>query len=202
MVGAFLTSIYTFRMIWIVFFGEEKTPIHDLKGWTYWLPLAVLLVLSTAVGAMIHPPLAGVLPQSFSVIHPEVEHGKHTAEMIVMAAMLAGLIVGAFLFALDKGRIVSKFTQTGLGRALNYWCYHGLGFDALYDIVFVKPFLLIGKLIKNDPIDRTWNILPALSLAGNRVATWFQSGSIRGYAASFGLGMAVLLVLVMMMIGK
>lgn len=201
-VGAFLTSIYTFRMIWIVFFGEEKTPIHDLKGWTYWLPLAVLLVLSTAVGAMIHPPLAGVLPQSFSVIHPEVEHGKHTAEMIVMAAMLAGLIVGAFLFALDKGRIVSKFTQTGLGRALNYWCYHGLGFDALYDIVFVKPFLLIGKLIKNDPIDRTWNILPALSLAGNRVATWFQSGSIRGYAASFGLGMAVLLVLVMMMIGK
>ena len=201
-VGAFLTSIYTFRMIWIVFFGEEKTPIHDLKGWTYWLPLAVLLVLSTAVGAMIHPPLAGVLPQSFSVIHPEVEHGKHTAEMIVMAAMLAGLIVGAFLFALDKGRIVSKFTQTGLGGALNYWCYHGLGFDALYDIVFVKPFLLIGKLIKIDPIDRTWNILPALSLAGNRVATWFQSGSIRGYAASFGLGMAVLLVLVMMMIGK
>ena len=201
-VGAFLTSIYTFRMILIVFFGEEKTPIHDLKGWTYWLPLAVLLVLSTAVGAMIHPPLAGVLPQSFSVIHPEVESGKHTAEMIVMAAMLAGLIVGAFLFALDKGRIVSKFNQTGLGRALNYWCYHGLGFDALYDIVFVKPFLLIGKLIKIDPIDRTWNILPALSLAGNRVATWFQSGSIRGYAASFGLGMAVLLVLVMMMIGK
>ena len=28
--GAFLTSIYTFRLIWVVFFGEEKT--HIMKS--------------------------------------------------------------------------------------------------------------------------------------------------------------------------
>ena len=29
--GAFLTSIYTFRLIWVVFFGEEKT--HARYSW-------------------------------------------------------------------------------------------------------------------------------------------------------------------------
>ena len=201
--GAFLTSIYTFRMIWIVFFGEAKTPIHALKGISYWLPLAVLLVLSTGVGALIHPPLAGVLPASVGdLLGEKGESAKHTAEMIALGALLAGLVIAGFLFAVDKGRLVAKFTETRLGHALNYWCYHGLGFDALYDIVFVKPFLLIGKLLKSDPVDKIWNVLPMVSLVGNRVTTWFESGSVRGYAASFGFGMAVLLVLVMMMIGK
>ncbi len=201
--GAFLTSIYTFRMIWIVFFGQEKTHIHDLKGVSYWLPLAVLLVLSTAVGALIHPPLAGVLPDSYGdLLGEKGESAKHTAEFIVMIAMLLGLVIAGFLYAINKGRIVANFNRTGLGRALNYWCYNGLGFDALYDIVFVKPFLLIGRLLKSDPVDKTWNVLPALALAGNRMTTWMQSGSLRGYATSFGVGMAVLLVLVMMMIGK
>lgn len=201
--GAFLTSIYTFRMIWITFFGEAKTPIHDLKGVSYWLPLAVLLVLSTAVGAMITPPLAGVLPDSFGTINAEgLEHSKHTAELIAIGAMLAGLVIATLLYAIDKGRMLARFKQTGLGSALYYWCYHGLGFDALYDLVFVKPFMLIGRLLKSDPVDKTWNIFPALALVGNRVFGWMQSGSLRGYAASFGVGMAVLLVLVMMMIGK
>lgn len=201
--GAFLTSLYTFRMIWMTFFGEAKTPIHDLKGVSYWLPLAVLLVLSTAVGAMITPPLANVLPLSQGVLAEQAGHGhgKHTAEFIAMGAMLAGLILAALLYVVDKGRFLTRFKQTGLGRSLYYWCHHGLGFDALYDIVFVKPFMLVGHLLKADPVDKTWNVLPALSLAGNRVTSWFQTGSLRGYAASFGVGMAVLLVLVMMMIG-
>lgn len=201
--GAFLTSIYTFRMIWITFFGQEKTPIHELKGVSYWLPLAVLLVLSTAVGAMITPPLAGVLPDSFGTLNAaSLEHEKHTAELVAMGAMLAGLVIATLLYAINKGRMLARFKQTGLGAALYYWCHNGLGFDALYDLVFVKPFMLIGRLLKSDPVDKSWNVLPALALTGNRIATWVQSGSLRGYAASFGVGMAVLLVLVMMMIGK
>ena len=72
-----------------------------------------------------------------------------------------------------------------------------MGFDALYDLVFVKPFLLIGRLFKADPVDKTWNILPMLASAGNKALSATQTGSLRGYAASFGLGVAVLLVLVM-----
>ncbi|MGP4714728.1 MULTISPECIES: NADH-quinone oxidoreductase subunit L [unclassified Psychrobacter] len=197
--GAFLTAIYTFRMIWIIFFGEEKTHAHKLSGISYWLPLTVLLVLSTAVGALISPPLQGVLPESVGhllEVAGQVE-AKHTAEYIAMGAMLAGLVIAAVLYVVDKGRMLTRFKRSSIGGALYYWCYHGMGFDALYDIVFVKPFLFIGRLFKADPVDKTWNVLPMLASAGNKMLSVTQTGSLRGYAASFGLGVAALLVLVM-----
>ncbi len=198
--GAFLTAIYTFRMIWIIFFGEEKTPAHKLSGISYWLPLSVLLVLSTAVGAMIVPPLQGVLPESVGHLLEVAgqAHGKHTAEYIAIGAMAAGLILAALLYVVDKGRMLTSFKRTRIGGALYYWCYHGLGFDALYDVLFVKPFLFIGRLFKSDPVDKSWMILPMLASAGNKMLSHVQTGSLRGYATSFGLGVAVLLVLVMM----
>ena len=198
--GAFLTAIYTFRMIWIIFFGEEKTHAHKLSGVSYWLPLTVLLVLSTAVGAWITPPLDGVLPESVGYLLEVAGQGqaKHTAEYIAMAAMAAGLIIAALLYVVDKGRLLTSFKRTRIGGALYHWCYHGLGFDALYDVIFVKPFLFIGRLFKADPIDKAWYVLPKLASAGNKVLSATQTGSLRGYATSFGLGMAVLLVLVMM----
>lgn len=198
--GAFLTAIYTFRMIWIIFFGEEKTHAHKLSGVSYWLPLTVLLMLSTAVGAWITPPLQGVLPESAGYLLEVAgrAHDKHTAEYIAMGGMLAGLIIAALLYVADKGRMLTRFKRTSIGASLYHWSYHGMGFDALYDIVFVKPFLFIGRLFKADPIDKTWHILPKLASAGNKVLSATQTGSLRGYAASFGLGVAVLLVLVMM----
>lgn len=202
--GAFLTSMYTFRMIWITFFGEEKTHAHKLSGVSYWLPLGVLLVLSTAVGALITPPLAEVLPLSQGVLLEQAgkAEGKHTAEFIAMGAMFAGLALAGWLYVLNKGQLLAKFKKSYVGGAIYYWCYHGLGFDALFDWIFVKPFLLMGRLLRIDPVDKAWNVLPALAMAGNKVTSWVQSGSLRGYAVSFGMGMAVLLVLVMMMIGK
>ncbi|MGP5063422.1 NADH-quinone oxidoreductase subunit L [Psychrobacter celer] len=197
--GAFLTAIYTFRMIWVVFFGEEKTHAHKLSGVSYWLPLTVLLVLSTAVGAWITPPLQGVLPQSVGHLLEVAgqAEAKHTAEYIAMGAMLAGLVLAALLYVVNKGRLLTSFKRSRVGGALYHWCYHGLGFDALYDLLFVKPFLFIGRLLKADPIDKTWYVLPKLASAGNKVLSATQTGSLRGYAASFGLGVAVLLVLVM-----
>ncbi|HHA5413994.1 TPA: NADH-quinone oxidoreductase subunit L, partial [Escherichia coli] len=62
LVGAFMTSLYTFRMIFIVFHGKEQIHAHAVKGVTHSLPLIVLLILSTFVGALIVPPLQGVLP--------------------------------------------------------------------------------------------------------------------------------------------
>ena len=49
LVGAFMTSLYTFRMIFIVFHGKEQIHAHAVKGVTHSLPLIVLLILSTFV---------------------------------------------------------------------------------------------------------------------------------------------------------
>src|SRR5690606_14706629 len=64
LVGAFLTSIYTYRLIFVVFHGQVQTAPHHAREPTDNMPLIALIVLCTFVGASITPPLAGVLPQS------------------------------------------------------------------------------------------------------------------------------------------
>ncbi len=82
--GAFLTSIYTFRLIWVVFFGKENTHYHEIKG-AYLLeaPLGILAVLSTFVGAALKAPVANILNTAkipeFHVAEQFVE-GMHGAE--------------------------------------------------------------------------------------------------------------------------
>ena len=203
--GTFLTAIYTFRLIWLTFGGEEKTHAHKIDGWDYKLPLIVLLILSTGLGALLTPPLAGVLPESIGhamtlaggETAEHATHAKHTAEYIAMGAMALGLILAYVLYVANSGRFLAKFKRSTVGAGLYHWCYHGLGFDALFDWLFVKPFNFIGKLLSADPVDKTWNVLPAIVSAGNKVMTKTQTGSLRGYATSFGLGMAVFLVMVM-----
>jgi NADH-quinone oxidoreductase subunit L len=197
-VGAFMTSIYTFRLIWLVFHGEAKTHAHPIKGVSYWLPLGALLVVSTAVGALIHPPLAGVLPQSLGSILEETgqAHDLHLVEMIAMAAALGGLVIGALLFTGER-RLVTRMRESAIGAGLAHWWTHGWGFDALYDLIFSRPFLWIARLIGRDPIDRVWSVVPAVMRAGNGLSTSRQTGSLRGYAVAMALGVAVLLMTLM-----
>lgn len=195
--GAFLTSVYTFRLIYLVFFGEQKMHGESLKGISYALPLVVLLLLSTGIGALIHPPLANVLPMS---VGSTLTDAKHTAEIIAVGFTVCGLVFAYFLYVINKGKILTKWTNSTFGTACVYWCYHGLGFDALYDIIFVKPFLGITKALKSDPIDRLINILAIGASWGNKLTTKTQTGLLHTHAISFGVGLAVILILALMMV--
>jgi NADH-quinone oxidoreductase subunit L len=204
--GAFLTSIYTFRLIWVVFFGKENTPYHEIKGVTYWGPLAILAVLSTGLAYVLKAPVTNILNAAkipaFNV--PEaLEHGMHSAEYTAVGIALAGLVIGVILFAFAYSA-VKAFAKTSLGAGLVNICRNALGFDALYDIVFVKPYLLIAKILGRDPIDGLWLVLPALVKGGNSFTSSRQTGSLREYASSMAFGTVVLLMIlvVIQVVGK
>ncbi len=204
--GAFLTSIYTFRLIWVVFFGKENTPYHAIKGITFWGPLAILAVLSTFVGAALKAPVESILNAAkipAFVIPEALEHGMHSAEWTAVGIALVGLVIGVVLFAFAYNA-VKGFAKTSLGAGLANICRNALGFDALYDIVFVKPYLLIAKILGRDPIDRLWLVLPALVKGGHSFTSSRQTGSLRDYASSMALGIFVLLMvlIVTQIVGK
>lgn len=187
--GAFLTSIYTFRLIFIAFHGEAKTEAHAGHGVAHWLPLSVLIVLSTFIGALITPPLAGVLPQSVGHAGGEA---KHSLEIASGAIALAGILLAALLF-LGKRRFVSAVAQSAPGRFLGAWWYAAWGFDWLYDKLFVKPYLLATRLLGNDPIDSGIGLIPRLVRGGNGMLSSSQTGQLRWYAVSL-VGGAVLVL--------
>ncbi|HEY3699010.1 MAG TPA: NADH-quinone oxidoreductase subunit L, partial [Spongiibacteraceae bacterium] len=165
LIGAFLTSIYTFRMIFIVFHGEEKTHAHALKGISYSLPLIVLLVLSTFVGAWIHPPLANVLPESAGERGGDM---KGKIELLSGAVALIGIAIAAALY-LGERKLVNLIAHSGIGKLLSNWWRNAWGFDWLYDLIFVKPYLFITGINKRDGFDLAIGLIPRVMRAGHDV---------------------------------
>ncbi|MBN3123940.1 NADH-quinone oxidoreductase subunit L [Pectobacterium brasiliense] len=191
--GAFMTSLYTFRMIFIVFHGEEKTKAHAGKGISHHLPLVVLMILSTFIGAMIVPPLHGVLPAT-----TELEHGQlMTLEITSGAVAIAGILLAAVLW-LGKRQAVSSIAKSAPGRFFSTWWFHAWGFDWLYDHVFVKPYLAIAKLLQRDPLNALMTLPATITRWGNRGLALSANGQLRWYVASMGFGAVLVLALLLL----
>lgn len=189
LVGAFMTSLYTFRLIFIAFHGEAKTEAHAGHGISHWLPLGVLIVLSTFIGAWIHPPLAGVLPESAGHAGGEA---KHSLEIASGAIAIAGILLSALLF-LGKRRFVTAVANSGIGRVLSAWWFAAWGFDWIYDKLFVKPYLLISHILRKDPVDRSIGLIPRLARGGHVAMSMTETGQLRWYTASIAVGAVLVL---------
>lgn len=195
LVGAFLTSLYTFRLIFIAFHGKEKIQAHAGHGLAHHLPLLVLLVLSTAVGTLIVPPLAGVLPAGPG---DHLEEGRHSLEILSGIVAIAGIALSALLF-LGERRLTTALGQSALGRPVASLWLHAWGFDWLYDRLFVRPFLALARLSGPDPADRVMGWSATSALLGNRLVALTVTGKLRWYAASIGMG-AVLVLAVLLLV--
>ena len=72
LLGALLTSIYSFRLVFIVFFGEAKTAAEAPAGLTMAIPLVVLCALAL-FGGLFQVPVLNVFPTAapldLSLIH-------------------------------------------------------------------------------------------------------------------------------------
>ncbi|WP_462383912.1 NADH-quinone oxidoreductase subunit L [Pseudomonas sp. Marseille-QA0892] len=194
LIGAFMTSIYTFRLIFVAFHGEPKTDAHPGHGLAHNLPLIVLIVLSTFIGAWITPPLAGVLPESVGHAGGEA---KHSLEIASGAIALAGILLAAMLF-LGKRSFVRAIASSAPGRLLSAWWFAAWGFDWLYDKLFVKPYLLVCRLLGRDPIDKTLGLIPLLARGGNAATSRSETGQLRWYSASLAGGAVLVLVIVLL----
>lgn len=191
--GAFLTSIYTFRLIFIAFHGEQKTEAHAGHGIAHNLPLLVLIVLSTFIGAWITPPLAGVLPESAGHAGGEA---KHSLELLSGLIAVSGIVIAALLF-LGQRRFASAVAQSAPGRLLSAWWFAAWGFDWLYDKLFVRPYLLLCHLLRRDPIDRSIGLIPLLARGGNAALVRSETGQVRWYAASIAGGAVLVLAAIL-----
>ncbi|MCF5768796.1 NADH-quinone oxidoreductase subunit L [Aeromonas veronii] len=194
LVGAFLTSLYTFRLIFIAFHGKEQTKAHAGHGLAHHLPLLVLLVLSTGIGVLITPPLAGVLPAGPG---DHIEEGRHALEITSGIIAIAGIALAAFLF-LGERRLATSIANSAPGRLLSTLWFNAWGFDWLYDQLWVKPYLLATRLLARDPLDWMMGLPAWLALRGNQLLAWTVTGKLRWYAASMGIGAVLVLALLLL----
>ena len=191
LIGAFLTPLYTFRLIFTVFHGEVKLQARRGRSVTYWLPLGVLMVFSTFIGGLIHLPLAGVLPAAAR----HISSGSEFAIGVLSStAALSGLALACGLF-LGRRRFITWLAGSLPGRLLAGWWVQDWGFDWLYDRLLVQPFAWFARINIRDGIDLAILSLPAGLRVLNGALVRTENGRIRWYAAGMAAG-ALLMVAV------
>lgn len=217
LLGALLTSIYTFRMVFLTFFGEPKTfdkvktfgkaetfgpsesEAMPQPGSSMVLPLIVLAALSIAGGFVELPRTLGGLTLFSEFIHLTLPasaggHPPFGAELALqgMAAIvsLAGIFLAYLLFH-RYPRSTEDLSRTSLGAALHRLWLDGWGFDWLYDRVIVRPFIYLAWLNRNDVIDAVFSGLGRFSLGLHRLLSRTQTGQVRRYAIGLILGAVI-----------
>jgi NADH-quinone oxidoreductase subunit L len=194
--GALLTALYSFRMVFITFYGETKSQPSFLPGRLMTVPLVVLAILSIAGGYIELPATLGnihlfsdLVDNTLPVV---VVHGEENYEwlfqLLSAIIVLSGAYV-AYLIYLKKPSLSEPFSHS----RLNKFFEKGWGFDKIYDTLFVRPVVWLSVINKNDFFD-LWNIgLSRITLIINRHLSVTQNGKLRWYLLSFAIGLSIIL---------
>jgi NADH-quinone oxidoreductase subunit L len=183
--AALLTSIYSTRMIIIVFFGDLKTQAHDHSGWNMNAPLLLLALAALGGGWFGLDAVAPVLPDG------GIEGAEHRSWLVwsTAAVPIIGVMLGLFIYGRGTAGKPSRMDSSGFAEFLK----NGWGFDTLYDRLIVKPFVAVAHACRNEPIDGIYNVIVALSRGLNKLTSATQTGQLRWYAANMAIGLALVL---------
>jgi NADH-quinone oxidoreductase subunit L len=200
--GAFITALYTARLVLVVFWGEMKTPVSARPGRLMTVPLIILAVLSIGIGFIEWPhnllPVSlfsnlvqKVLPLTLLKQESELEW---LFQLIAVAVTLSGAYLGYILYY-RRTAVIAQWNQVPAIRWLRGYWLRGWDFDGLYHTLFVRPFLFISQVNKSDVIDRLNQWIPWGSQRLGRLFSLTQNGSLRWYVAGVLFGILFILTL-------
>ncbi len=194
MLGAMLTSFYTYRLILLVFYGTQKHEVSYRPGRPVLITLTTLCVLSIVGGYIDTPPDFGGTPTLSNFLNTalpplkEIHIGPIT-ELITALCASASFAIGlGFAYFLYGPWRVAVVREDLLHR---FW-HSGWGFDWLYDRVFVRPFEWVFRNGAADAVDEIYTGAAALAGAMSRTLSFTETGHMRWYAAGIAAGSAIL----------
>lgn len=189
-IGAFFTGIYSFRLVFVVFFGESKAHHEDkeVAGFSMAGPLILLMILSV-FGGLITIPVQEVFN------HGDVHEEHHVSAFmhgIMIAVPLLGIGV-SYLFYMSRALSIENLMASSTAKSLHKFWFSGWGMDRLYQILFVNPFLFLARVNRADLVDRFYELLVQLTRIAHSMIAQTQTGQLRWYALSIAAGLIVIL---------
>jgi NADH-quinone oxidoreductase subunit L len=199
--GAVVTAVYTFRMVFITFFGEAKTKISHVPGMRITVPLMVLAALSFAGGFIELPHTLGhftLFSDYLSPLLPAVtlkegiETTEWTIQLVTAVLALGGVYLTYILYV--KQPQLSNEIKSSTFELHQFW-FRGWDFDALYNFVFVRPCVFLSRINKNDVIDQFYTGLVQITEYFNSAFVKTQNGVLRWYVMSIVVGAILILTI-------
>ena len=199
-VGALLTSLYAFRLVFLVFFGARaRAPAATRFSRLTVVPMFVLALGAVASGWIQLPLHWGGWTLFTDFMQPVLPlpptrtggfAGGVAPSVIVAVVSVAGIYLAYLFFGRQQGAWRGLAARPGFQRLVAF-ALGGWGFDRLYDAAFVRPFLWLTHRGKDDVIDKAVSGIawPANALSGLLHRT--QSGRLRYYLATAAIGVVV-----------
>jgi len=213
--GSLMTAFYIFRLLFLVFFRdyrgneEKRRHIHESPA-VMTITLMTLAVLA-AFGGFINLPevfpgagrLSGFLAPVFAdattvmATHPLP---SHSAEWILMAVTLAGVLVMIGLayhrfVSMEQGLLPDDAKRSFPVKLVSRKFY----IDELYDMVIVQPVLWLSRVfhevIELRLIDRIVNGLGEMVVRTGSTVRYIQAGNVDVYMFIMILGIILILFL-------
>jgi NADH-quinone oxidoreductase subunit L len=180
--GAFLTSLYSFRLLFIVCFGPAN---HDLKEADYKPTSQLVVPLLPLVTLAV---IGGFISLDFSLVFGPAHHPHLPLwiEWMPVAVALLGFILAWVLYFPRN----SKQASNGV---ISRFCRDGLGFDWLYEHIFTKPLQLFARINKSDVIDHFYHFVGWFNFSLNEILVISQNGKLRWYLFGTLAGCALML---------
>jgi NADH-quinone oxidoreductase subunit L len=193
LLGALLTSLYTLRLIVCTFHGEPRSDSAREamagRGLAHGVPLVVLALLSTFLGAWFAPPLAGIFPEVAG--GPDLWHTL--LEIMASTVVIAGLLLGAWLGWRRRGWLERVTTQGRGGALWRLWC-NDWKFDAFYDRWLVAPWRGLVWGLRKDLLDSAFSGTARLAWWSHLGLARTQTGKLRLYLVILSLGVVLMLL--------
>ena len=205
--GALMTAFYTFRLIFLAFFGAPRMAkdvahhVHESPAVMTW-PLAVLAFLTIAAGFVLGIPsehgtpferfLSPVLP-----IH-EAPHGGHAGIMLLVLSVIVvgvGIALAWFMYMTRpvRAEAIGQTTPPLSRLLLNAWYV-----DWLYDRAIVRPFFALSEFLARvfdlGVVDGIVNGLGRAVGWGAATLRHLQTGYVVNYALTMLAGAVIFVV--------
>jgi NADH-quinone oxidoreductase subunit L len=197
--GAFLTSLYTFRMVFLTFSGPLRTPVAQRPGWAMNIAMVVLAVLSLCAGFLEIPDTLGGVHLFSGFIHNALpatvlaisrESYESLFEWISGGTALIGVAL-IYILILQIPDFTETLAGSPTGSVLQRFWFSGWGFDELYDRILVRPYVFLARIDKDDIIDSFFDMLSGFGDLAHRVMSTTQDGRMRTYAVGLAIGAAL-----------
>ncbi|HVL25121.1 MAG TPA: NADH-quinone oxidoreductase subunit L [Thermomicrobiales bacterium] len=203
LVAAFLTALYMFRLVFLVFFGRERFDIarihpHESGPWMA-APLVLLAIPSAIIGFVGFPPEDGpfhhFLHHAFEHVHAHEVSMATTVTFGVISTVVALGGIGVAYLTYFSGAISAREVGARFPAVyqflLNKWYI-----DELYDAIFVRPLkalsVFLWKVVDVGVIDAAVNGVALGIGAISQRLRHVQTGLVANYALAIALGMVVL----------
>jgi NADH-quinone oxidoreductase subunit L len=202
--AAFLTALYMFRLVFLVFFGRERfdtAHVHPHESGPWMLaPLVLLAIPSVLIGFVGFPPEDGPFHRFLHHAFEHVEEHHVSMTMTVTFGVISTVVALGGIFVAYLTYVTGAISARDIGARfagvyrflLNKWY-----FDEVYDFLFVRPLrafsVFLWKVVDIGVIDAAVNgVALGIGAIAQRLRH-VQTGLVANYALGIALGMVVLL---------